>query len=83
MDPEEYFRYTDLERWSRKRLSAFIYNRVLDHWFKDINDVNYETLDLYTEKIFKYMIMNGVCDPRDIDDFVFMEIIESEALDYQ
>jgi hypothetical protein len=77
MEPEDYFRMNDFERWSKKRISAFILNRVLDHYFDTFQDVDFDTLEIYTEKLFKYMIMNGVCDPRDIDEAVFIEIIES------
>lgn len=77
MEQEDYFRITDCERWSKKRITAFIYNKVLDHYFDTFQDVDFDTLEIYTEKLFKYMIMNGVCDPRDIDENIFMEIIES------
>jgi hypothetical protein len=68
MEPEDYFHQTDHDRWSKTRISAFILNRL---------DEEPDDIELLTDKLFHFMIMNGVCDPRDIDDNDFSEILES------
>jgi hypothetical protein len=58
MEAEDYFRINDADRWSRDRVT-----RYLEMHFEGFNR---NEIQVMQEKLFHYMIMNGVSDPRDM-----------------